>query len=45
VEALYGRRGSNLRLEIKCDGEDYMTAKKLYDKVLNEKLKKGYKHA
>jgi hypothetical protein len=43
VEALYGRRGSNLRLETKCEGEDYNTAKKIYDKVLKEKLKKGYK--
>jgi predicted DNA-binding WGR domain protein len=45
VAAEYGRRGGNLREETKCEAETYETAKKLYDKVLNEKLKKGYRHA
>ena len=45
VEAVYGRRKGSLRVECKCEGADYATAKKLYDKVLNEKLKKGYKYA
>ena len=45
VEASYGRRGSAPQHQVKCEGEDYETAKKLYDKVLNEKLNKGYKYA
>jgi predicted DNA-binding WGR domain protein len=45
VEAVFGRRGANPQHQIKCEGEDYETAKKLYDKTLNEKLKKGYEEA
>ena len=41
----YGRRNGTLKTEMKCEGEDYETAKKLYDKVLNEKLNKGYKYS
>lgn len=43
VDVLYGRRNSTLRQEVKCEGEEYETAKKLYDKILKEKLNKGYK--
>jgi predicted DNA-binding WGR domain protein len=45
VEAVFGRRGGNPQHQVKCEGEDYETAKKLYNKVLNEKLKKGYEEA
>lgn len=43
VEANYGRRGADLRVEIKGDGMAHDEAKALYDKTLKQKLKKGYK--
>jgi hypothetical protein len=42
VQASYGRRGSDLRSEVKYKGGDYEIAKQIYDKVLKEKLNKGY---
>lgn len=45
VDALYGRRGSDLRQENKCEAETYENAKAIYDKTLSQKLKKGYKEA
>ena len=45
VVAEYGRRGGNLKEEIKGEGMDYNDAKTLYDKTLNAKVKKGYKEA
>lgn len=43
VTALYGRRSGNLKEEVKGRGLDYSDAKSIFDKVLSEKLKKGYK--
>jgi len=42
VTAQWGRRGSELHDEIKIAGASFDDAKKLYDKTLNSKLKKGY---
>jgi hypothetical protein len=43
VSAMYGRRGGNLRFEIKCEAETYSNAKAKYEEVLKQKLNKGYK--
>jgi hypothetical protein len=45
VVARYGRSGGKLKEEIKGTGLDYSDAKTLYDRVLAEKLKKGYKQS
>ncbi len=42
VMAQWGRRGSALHDEVKIAGASFEEAKKLYDKTLNSKLKKGY---
>ncbi len=42
VTAQWGRRGSALHDEVKIAGASFEDAKKLYDKTLNSKLKKGY---
>lgn len=38
----YGRRGAALMSQVKCQGCDYPKAKKMFDKILREKLAKGY---
>lgn len=43
VLAQYGRRGSSLRTEDKGTGLGYQEAKDAYEKVLKQKLNKGYK--
>jgi hypothetical protein len=43
VFADYGRVGRKLKRDFKGEGLEYEDAKALYDRVLNEKLKKGYK--
>lgn len=43
VVAHYGRRGGNLKEEIKGKGLSYTDAKETYEKVLKQKLSKGYK--
>ena len=45
VVAEYGRNGGKLKEETKGTGLDYDDAKDIYDRVLAEKLKKGYKQA
>lgn len=43
VNGLNGRRGSALKEQNKTpDPVDYATARKIYDKLVNKKLKKGY---
>lgn len=42
VEIQYGRRGSALMSQTKCAGVEYLKAKKLFDKIVREKLAKGY---
>lgn len=42
VECRLGRNGTDGTYQIKCQGEDYETAKKIYDKTLREKTNKGY---
>jgi len=43
VLATWGRRGSTLSVEAKIERAEYEAAKKIYDRVLREKLAKGYK--
>lgn len=43
VEAMYGRRGARLRPDVKCEGAPHAGARAAYDRVLREKLRKGYK--
>jgi hypothetical protein len=45
VTVEYGRRNGSLKTEIKCAGITYADAYKIYDKILTEKHKKGYKYA
>lgn len=45
VHARYGRRDGHLKGEIKGERLNFADAKTLYDKVIEQKLKKGYKHA
>jgi len=45
VVAEYGRNGGKLKEETKGTGLDYSDAKDIYDRVLAEKIKKGYKQA
>src|SRR5271156_5850304 len=45
VETTYGRIGTNGSYQVKCEGETYETAKKIYNKTLKEKINKGYKIA
>lgn len=42
VTAQYGRRGSALASQTKANGVPYEKAKKVYDKILREKIAKGY---
>jgi hypothetical protein len=43
VNVEYGRRNGTLKDEMKCEATHYTEAKGIYDSILNEKLKKGYK--
>jgi bifunctional non-homologous end joining protein LigD len=42
VEIQYGRRGAALMSQTKASSVPYLAAKKVFDKVLREKLAKGY---
>jgi bifunctional non-homologous end joining protein LigD len=44
VTCQYGRRGSALASQQKAVNVTYLAAKKVYDKILREKLSKGYSH-
>jgi len=41
----YGRRGGKIKDDVKCNGVPYKKAKATFDKVLGEKIKKGYQYA
>jgi bifunctional non-homologous end joining protein LigD len=43
VVASYGRRGSTLAFTSKCAGVDIIKATKAYDKLVHEKVAKGYR--
>lgn len=45
VYAQWGRRGSTLQSDYKIERAEYDAAKKVYDRVLREKLAKGYRHS
>jgi predicted DNA-binding WGR domain protein len=40
----YGRRGGKIKSDVKCTGVSYADAKKVFDQVLAEKIKKGYEY-
>lgn len=42
VEFQYGRRGSPLKAGVKIRDVDYVKAEKVYDKLVSDKMKKGY---
>lgn len=44
VMAQFGRRGSTQQVDVKVERSEYEPAKKIYDRVLREKLAKGYKY-
>ena len=44
VMATFGRRGSTQQADTKVERADYDAAKKIYDRVLHEKLTKGYRY-
>ena len=44
VMATFGRRGSTQQADTKVERADYDAAKKIYDRVLHEKLAKGYRY-
>lgn len=43
VAVEYGRRGGNLKTEMKLSDADFVEAKQVYEDILAEKIKKGYK--
>lgn len=45
VYAQWGRRGSVPQADYKCERETFELAKGIYDRVLHEKLAKGYKYS
>jgi bifunctional non-homologous end joining protein LigD len=45
VQAQWGRRGSALQGDVKASGESYEEAKRVYDRILREKVGKGYQIA
>ena len=45
VEAAWGRRGQTLQMADKCRPTSLEAAERVFDKVVKEKLAKGYKHA
>ena len=45
VQAQWGRRGSALQTDVKANGVSYEEAKRVYDRVLREKMGKGYQIA
>jgi predicted DNA-binding WGR domain protein len=45
VEGDYGRRGGKIKTDVKGTQLSYADAKTIYDKILAEKLKKGYEYA
>jgi bifunctional non-homologous end joining protein LigD len=42
VHAQWGRRGSSLQSDVKANGVAYEEAKRVYDRILREKMGKGY---
>jgi bifunctional non-homologous end joining protein LigD len=42
VHAQWGRRGSSLQNDVKANGVAYEEAKRVYDRILREKMGKGY---
>jgi bifunctional non-homologous end joining protein LigD len=42
VHAQWGRRGSSLQSDVKATGVPYEEAKRVYDRILREKMGKGY---
>ncbi len=42
VQAQWGRRGSALQSDVKASGVTYEEAKRVYDRILREKVGKGY---
>jgi predicted DNA-binding WGR domain protein len=45
VQAQWGRRGSALQSDVKARGVTYEEAKRVYDRILREKVGKGYQIA
>ena len=45
VQAQWGRRGSALQSDVKANGVPYEAARRTYDRVLREKMGKGYQIA
>jgi bifunctional non-homologous end joining protein LigD len=45
VQAQWGRRGSALQSDVKASGVAYEEAKRVYDRILREKVGKGYQIA
>jgi bifunctional non-homologous end joining protein LigD len=45
VQAKWGRRGSALQSDVKASGVTYEEAKRVYDRILREKVGKGYQIA
>jgi bifunctional non-homologous end joining protein LigD len=45
VQAQWGRRGSALQSDMKASGVTYEEAKRVYDRILREKIGKGYQIA
>src|SRR5580704_7587130 len=45
VHAQWGRRGSALQSDVKANGMTYEEAKRVYDRILREKVGKGYQIA
>ena len=45
VNAQWGRRGSSLRSDVKVNDATYEEAKSVYDRILREKIGKGYQIA
>src|SRR3984893_4779955 len=45
VQAQWGRRGSALQSDVKASGVTYEEAKRIYDRILREKIGKGYQIA
>jgi bifunctional non-homologous end joining protein LigD len=45
VQAQWGRRGSALQSDVKASGVSYDEAKRVYDRILREKISKGYQIA
>jgi len=45
VQAQWGRRGSALQSDVKASGVTYEEAKRVYDRILREKVGKGYQIA